>query len=318
MSDDTKIQRSCDGFVIFIGQIEVQPPPAYEPLMHAASTRFAAPQSVPALAGVGLRPVHYQQILTERPAVAWFEVHSENYFGPGGQPLHYLERVRDAYPLSLHCVGLCLGSTDALDRAHLQRLDELARRIEPSLVSEHLSWGRAGRRFLNDLLPLPYTEEAFAVVCDHIDEVQERLRRQILIENISSYVRFRHSTIPESEFIAGLVQRTGCGILLDINNLYVNDANHGVEPLAYIDALPADSVREIHLAGHDRAGGLLIDTHGTRVAEPVWALYRHAVDHFGPIATLIEWDTDIPPFEVLLGEADKAATILRNHHAFAS
>ncbi|MGU7779195.1 MNIO family bufferin maturase [Burkholderia sp. PU8-34] len=286
--------------------------------MHTPPTCFAAPQSIPVQAGVGLRPVHYQQILTERPAVGWFEVHSENYFGAGGQPLYYLERVRDGYPLSLHGVGLCLGSTGELDRIHLQHLDELVRRIEPGLVSEHLSWGRAGRRFLNDLLPLPYTEEAFAVVCDHIDEVQERLRRPILIENISSYVRFRHSTMPESEFIARLVRRTGCGILLDINNLYVNEANHGIEPRAYLDALPADAVWEIHLAGHDRAGGLLIDTHGTRVAEPVWALFRQAVERFGPIATLIEWDADIPAFEVLLEEAGKATTIMRNHDAFAA
>jgi uncharacterized protein (UPF0276 family) len=171
---------------------------------------------------------------------------------------------------------------------------------------------------LNDLLPLPYTEEAFAVVSDHIDEVQERLGRQILIENISSYVQFRHSTIPESEFIAGLARRTGCGILLDINNLYVNEANHRVEPLAYLDALPARAVWEIHLAGHDRAGSLLIDTHGTRVAEPVWALYRHAIERLGPIATLVEWDTDIPAFEVLLEEAGKATAILRNDDAFAA
>jgi uncharacterized protein (UPF0276 family) len=279
-------------------------------------SRFASPQPVPPATGVGLRAVHYQQILTERPAIAWFEVHSENYFGAGGQPLYYLERIRHDYPLSLHGVGLCLGSTGPLDQAHLQRLDNLVRQIEPGLVSEHLSWGRVQQRFLNDLLPLPFTEEALAVVCDHIGEVQERLRRQILIENISRYVEFRHSTMPECEFVSNVARRTGCGILLDVNNLYVNSSNHGVDPLAYIDVLPAGAVKEIHLAGHDRAGTLLIDTHGTRVAEPVWSLYRYAIERLGPIATLIEWDTDIPAFDVLMAEARKATAIMENCDAF--
>jgi uncharacterized protein (UPF0276 family) len=284
--------------------------------MHAPPFRFASPQPVPAAAGVGLRPVHYKQILIERPAIAWFEVHSENYFGAGGQPHYYLERVRDAYPLSLHGVGLCLGSIGPLDQAHLRRLDTLVHQIEPRLVSEHLSWGRVDQRFLNDLLPLPFTEEALDVVCDHLDEVQERLRRQILIENISSYVELRHSTMPECEFVSRVARRTGCGILLDVNNLYVNSSNHGVDPLAYIDALPAGAVKEIHLAGHDRAGTLLIDTHGTSVAGPVWSLYRYAIDRLGPIATLIEWDTDIPALDVLMEEAGKAAAILENCDAF--
>ena len=286
--------------------------------MHAPPSRFTSPRPIPAAAGVGLRAPHYQQVLTERPAIAWFEVHSENYFGAGGQPLYYLNRVRDVYPLSLHGVGLCLGSTGSLDQAHLGRLDNLVRQIEPGLVSEHLSWGRVGQRFLNDLLPLPLTEEALAVVSDHIDEVQERLRRQILIENISSYVEFRHSTMPECEFVSRVARRTGCGILLDVNNLYVNSVNHGVDPLAYVDALPAVAVKEIHLAGHDRAGPLLIDTHGTRVAGPVWSLYRYAIVRLGPIATLIEWDTDIPAFDVLLEEAGKATAIMENHDAFAA
>ena len=272
----------------------------------------------PASTGVGLRPVHYRQILQERPRIAWFEVHSENYFGAGGQPLHNLESIRDAYPLSLHGVGLSLGSTGALDEDHLRRLGDLISRIQPGLVSEHLSWGRVGPRHLNDLLPLPYTEEALGVVCDHIDEVQERLRRQILVENISSYIQFRQSTIPEGEFIARVAQRTGCGILLDVNNLYVNEANNGIDPVAYLDALPVSSIREIHLAGHDRAGTLLIDTHGTRVAAPVWELYAQALDRCGPVATLIEWDTDIPPLEVLLDEARHAATVMRSRHAFTT
>jgi uncharacterized protein (UPF0276 family) len=286
--------------------------------MQALTAPFATVQTVPASAGVGLRPVHYQQILQERPRVGWFEVHSENYFGAGGQPLHYLESIRDAYALSLHGVGLSLGSVGPLDEDHLRRLGDLISRIQPGLVSEHLSWGRVGPRHLNDLLPLPYTEEALDVVCDHIDEVQERLRRQILVENITSYVQFRHSTMPEGEFIACVARRTGCGILLDVNNLYVNEANNGIDPVAYLDALPVSSIREIHLAGHDRAGTLLIDTHGTRVAAPVWELYAQALDRFGPVATLIEWDTDIPPLEVLLDEARHAASVMRSRHAFTT
>ena len=286
--------------------------------MHALAAPFATAQTVPASTGVGLRPVHYRQILQERPRVGWFEVHSENYFGAGGQPLHNLESIRDAYPLSLHGVGLSLGSVGPLDEEHLRRLGDLISRIQPGLVSEHLSWGRVGPRHLNDLLPLPYTEEALGVVCDHIDEVQERLRRQILVENISSYIQFRHSTMPEGEFIARVTRRTGCGILLDVNNLYVNEANNGIDPVAYLDALPVSSIREIHLAGHDRAGTLLIDTHGTRVAAPVWELYAQALDRCGPVATLIEWDTDIPPLEVLLDEARHAASVMRSRHAFTT
>ncbi len=279
---------------------------------------FSAARTVPDLSGIGLRPSHYQQILRERPPAGWFEVHSENYFGAGGQPLHYLERIRDVYPLSLHGVGLSLGSTGPLDKEHLRHLADLVCRIEPGLVSEHLSWGRAGSRHLNDLLPLPYTDEALDVVCDHVDEVQEHLHRQILIENISSYVQFRHSTMPEAEFIAHVARRTGCGILLDVNNLYVNEANNGIDPDTYLDALPVDAIREIHLAGHDRVGALLIDTHGTRVAPAVWELYARALDRFDPVPTLIEWDTDIPPLDVLLEESSHAATMMRARHAIAS
>lgn len=286
--------------------------------MRTTASPFAVAHTVPALTGIGLRPPHYQQILRERPRVGWFEVHSENYFGAGGQPLHYLESIRDAYPLSLHGVGLSLGSTGPLDKDHLRHLCDLVSRIQPGLVSEHLSWGRVGSRHLNDLLPLPCTEEALDVVCDHIDEVQERLHRQILIENISSYIQFRHSTMPEGEFMAHVARRTGCGILLDVNNLYVNEANNGIDPETYLDALPVDAIREIHLAGHDRVGALLIDTHGTRVAVPVWELYARALDRFGPVPTLIEWDTDIPPLEVLLEESSHAAAVMRERHAFAT
>jgi uncharacterized protein (UPF0276 family) len=286
--------------------------------MCTPASPFAVVHTVPDSTGIGLRPPHYQQILRERPRVGWFEVHSENYFGAGGQPLRYLERIRDAYPLSLHGVGLSLGSTGPLDNEHLRHLGDLISRIQPGLVSEHLSWGRVGSRHLNDLLPLPYTEEALDVVCDHIDEVQERLHRQILIENISSYIQFRHSTMPEGEFIAHVAGRTGCGILLDVNNLYVNGANNDIDHEAYLDALPVDAIREIHLAGHDRAGELLIDTHGARVAPAVWELYARALDRFGPVPTLIEWDTNIPPLEVLLEESSHASTLMRARHALAS
>lgn len=282
-----------------------------------STTPFIAKSTVPALPGIGLRPPHYQQILQHRPRVGWFEVHSENYFGAGGQPLNYLEAIRGMYPVSLHGVGLSLGSAGPIDERHLRHLCDLVSRIQPGLVSEHLSWGRSGSKHLNDLLPLPYTEEAVNVVCDHLDEAQERLGRQILVENISSYIQFRHSTMPEGEFIAWVARRTGCGIVLDVNNLYVNEANNGIDPVSYLDALPACAIREIHLAGHDRAGRLLIDTHGTRVAAPVWELYARALDRFGPVPTLIEWDTDIPPLDVLLEESAHAGELMEARHAFA-
>ncbi|TDF61258.1 DUF692 domain-containing protein [Cupriavidus sp. L7L] len=272
--------------------------------------------AVPPRAGIGLRAPHYRQVLAQTPRTGWFEVHSENYFGDGGQPLHYLAQVRAAYPLSLHGVGLCLGATDRPDRDHLRRLAALIRRFEPGLVSEHLSWGRIGDRYLNDLLPLPYTEESLAIVCAHVAEVQDYLQQPLLVENITSYLRFTHSTIAEPEFLAALVARTGCGILLDVNNIYVNAMNHGSDALSYIDAIPLGVVREIHLAGFDVIDGMLIDTHGQRVAEPVWHLYRHALARFGPLPTLIEWDTDIPALSVLLDEARRADQMLEIEDAF--
>ncbi len=272
--------------------------------------------AIPPRAGIGLRAPHYRQVLSEASFTGWFEVHSENYFGDGGQPLHYLAQVRANYPLSLHGVGLCLGATDRPDRTHLHRLGALIRRFQPGLVSEHLSWGRIGERYLNDLLPLPYTEESLALVCAHVAEVQDYLQQQLLVENITSYLRFTHSTIPEPEFIAALVARTGCGILLDVNNVHVNAVNHGTDASAYIDAIPVGAVNEIHLAGFDQSDGMLIDTHGQRVAEPVWSLYRRALARFGPVPTLIEWDTDIPPLEVLLEEARKADQMLETTDAF--
>jgi uncharacterized protein (UPF0276 family) len=266
-------------------------------------------------AGIGLRFPHHEQVLRTRPAVPWFEVHAENYFG-GGSVRRTLEAVRREYPLSLHGVGLSLGSADGLDAGHLQRLAELTQALQPALVSEHLSWSISDGRYLADLLPLPMTEEALEVVCRHVQQTQEALRQPILIENPSSYLQFCHSSIPEWEFLAAVADRTGCGILCDINNIFVSAENHGWNPLHYLDALPAASIGEFHLAGHAEvtlADGRMvrIDTHGAPVARPVWTLYEEAIRRFGPRPTLIEWDTDLPAFEVLLDEAATANAHLR-------
>lgn len=266
---------------------------------------------IPANAGIGLRAKHYQDILSAPPAIGWFEAHSENYFAEGGLPLYYLERIRSNYPLSLHGVGLSLGSTDPLNREHLRKLKSLVARFEPGLVSEHLSWGSVSERYLNDLLPLPYTEEALAHVARRIVQVQDFLGRQILVENVSSYLQFKQSTIPEWTFLAEIAARSGCGILLDVNNIYVSAVNHQFDPLAYLHAIPAEAVQEIHLAGFDGNGECLIDTHGKAVCDDVWTLYRHALAHVGNVPTLIEWDTDIPALSVLLEEARKAETLLQ-------
>jgi uncharacterized protein (UPF0276 family) len=269
-----------------------------------------SPTPVPISAGIGLRAPHCRDIIASRPDIGWVEVHSENYFGDGGQPHQFLERIRADYPLSLHGVGLGLGSAAPLDLDHLRKLERLIRRYQPGLVSEHLCWSAAGGRYLNDLLPLPYTEEALAHVCGRIGEAQHILGRQLLIENVSSYLQFRHSTIPEWEFLAEVSRRCGSAILLDVNNIHVNAVNHGFDPLAYLAAIPAAAVQEIHLAGFDDTGACLIDTHGTPVAAEVWTLYREAIGRLGPRPTLVEWDTDIPALEVLLAEASKAAGIL--------
>ena len=250
------------------------------------------------------------------------EVHSENYFGAGGAPLYYLDKVRADYPLSLHGVGLSLGSADPLDQGHLARLEALIERCEPGLVSEHLAWCSVNGRYLNDLLPVPYTDEVLTHVVERIERVQDRLGRRILIENVSSYLEYRHSTIPEWEFLAALARRAGCGLLLDINNIYVSARNHGFDPEVYLRAIPADAVEELHLAGHMvkplEKGEIVIDSHNRPVASQVWRLFAAAVDCFGPRPTLIEWDTDIPPLPMLLGEAGKADRILESHHALAA
>ncbi|HEY2863531.1 MAG TPA: DUF692 domain-containing protein [Casimicrobiaceae bacterium] len=267
-------------------------------------------RALPAVAGIGLRTPHVAEARRSRPAIGWFEVHSENYFVDGGSALAALEAIRADYPVSLHGVGLSLGSADDLDARHLARLRQLAARIEPSVVSEHLCWSRVDGRHLNDLLPLPLTDEALALVCDRIDAVQSALGRPLLVENVSSYLRFADDAIAEWDFVAAVAARSGCKLLLDINNIYVNAVNHGFDPQSYLAAIAADSVAEIHLAGFDASGPCLIDTHGSPVAPPVWALYRGAIARFGPKPTLVEWDTDLPALGVLLGEAAQAQAIL--------
>lgn len=259
--------------------------------------------TLPVAAGIGLRAPHVEQVLAERPSVQWFEVHSENYFAEGGAALAALTRIRADYPLSLHGVGLSIGSTDPLDFDHLAKLKRLVERIEPEFVSEHLCWsGVAGRHF-NDLLPLPFTEEALEHVCARVGAVQDYLGRAILVENVSSYYVFAESTLDEYEFVAALAARSGCRLLVDVNNIHVNACNHGIDALAYLGAIAPASVAEIHLAGFEGSGRNLIDSHGAPVATEVWSLYRAALERFGPVPTLIEWDTNIPPLATLQTEA---------------
>ena len=244
--------------------------------------------------GIGLRASHYREFLDSHPQTDWLEVHSENYFGDGGYDLHVLEHVRSQYPVSLHGVALSLGSADGVRAAHLAKLKRLVDRIEPALVSEHLCWSALGPRHFNDLLPMPYTGEALQRVVSHVTQVQETLRRRILIENVSSYLQFRASEMSEFAFLAELAKRSGCGILLDVNNVFVNSVNHGFDPEQALLEIAQDAVDEIHLAGHSAAGELLIDDHGSRVVPQVWSLYQTACRRFGPAPTLIEWDTSIP------------------------
>jgi uncharacterized protein (UPF0276 family) len=274
--------------------------------------------ALPPVAGIGLRSPHLARVRRERPAIGWLEVHSENYFVDGGPALAALDAIRADYPVALHGVGMSLGSADALDASHLKRLKRLADRIEPAAISEHLCWGRVDGRHLNDLLPLPFTEEALALCCDRIDAVQRALRRPLLVENVSAYLRFSADVMPEWDFIAAVAHRTGCKLLFDVNNVYVNAVNHGFDPLLYLAAVPGDAVAEIHLAGFDASGPCLIDTHSARVAPPVWALYRATIERFGPKPTLLEWDTDLPALEVLLDEAGTAQTILEQADALAA
>ncbi len=281
-----------------------------------------AQRPIPAAAGIGLRAPHVAQVLEERPTVPWFEVHSENYFAEGGAAHAALARIRADYPLSLHGVGLSLGSADKLDLAHLARLKQLVERYQPALVSDHICWGAIGDVHLNDLLPLPCTREALELMVSRVQQVQDALGREFLVENVSSYLSFRDAEMPESAFVAELVRLSGCGLLLDVNNVYVNSVNHGFDPHAYLRAMPHDRVREIHLAGHLRKDALpvplLIDSHSRPVADEVWALYREALDLCGPQPTLIEWDQDIPTLDVLLAEAGRAEELLHARRTVAA
>jgi uncharacterized protein (UPF0276 family) len=265
---------------------------------------------IPARAGIGLRAPHHLEVLARPGAAAWFEAHTENYFNDGGAHVDALLRIRAQHPLSLHGVGLSLGSSDELNGIHLARVRRAVARFEPALLSEHLSWSSVDGRFANDLLPLPYTEEALRHVSLRIAQVQDFLGRQILIENVSSYLQYECSRLAEWEFLAGVAEESGCGILLDLNNIYVAAQNHGFDAHRYLDSIDPRLVRELHLAGHSRVrvdgGELLIDTHGAPVCAAVWDLYRRALRRFGPLPTLIEWDTDIPALDELLAEAAKA------------
>jgi uncharacterized protein len=259
--------------------------------------------------GIGLRAPHVGDIVETRPPVPWLEVHAENYMG-GGPAVRTLERLRSNYPISLHGVGLSLGSAGGVDPRHLERLAKLVERLDPALVSEHVSWSVNDGAYLNHLLPLPYTDETLALLCRHVAQVQDRLGRRVLIENPSGYLRFRDSPIPEPDFLNEVARRTGCGVLCDVNNVFVTCTNLGGGAEAWIDGLQPSVVGEIHLAGHavNEADGetLLIDDHGSRVREEVWSLYERAVERYGPVPTLVEWDTDVPALAVLLEEATKA------------
>jgi uncharacterized protein len=261
--------------------------------------------------GVGLRPVHYDHVLSARPAVPWFEATSENYMGPrggsGGRPLEMLERVRADYPIHLHGVSLNIGSADPLDEEYLKSLKALADRIEPQTVSDHFCWTGVGGQNLHDLLPIPFTEESVRHVAQRVRRVQDLLGRRILLENVSSYVSFRHAEMAEWEFISEVSRRADCGLLLDVNNVHVSAVNHGFAAREFIDGLPAERVGYMHLGGYSDHGELLIDTHDHPVSEPVWDLYKHAVRRFGPVPTIIEWDEKVPPFERLLDEARRAS-----------
>lgn len=269
---------------------------------------------LPAAPGLGFKAEHFGDIRETKPTLGFFEVHAENYMGEGGRPHAQLARLREDYAISLHGVGLSIGGPGALDHEHLARLRCLCDRYAPESFSEHLAWSSHEGAYLNDLLPLPYTAETLGVVCDHIDEVQERLGRRMLLENPSTYVLFAQSTLEETDFLAEVVRRTGCGLLLDVNNVFVSATNHRIDPLDYLAAFPLEAVGEIHLGGFFvellPSGPLLIDAHGTPVADPVWDLFEAVLQRTGPLPTLIEWDNDVPPFATLLREAERAGAVL--------
>jgi uncharacterized protein (UPF0276 family) len=272
-------------------------------------------QSLPAASGVGYKPQHFSQILEETGSVAWLEIHAENYMGDGGRPLAQLRCLAERFPFSVHGVGLSIGGEGRLDREHLLRVKKLCEWLGPASFSEHLAWSTHDGAFLNDLLPLPYTSSTLSRVVDHINEVQGTLDRRMLLENPSSYLAFSESTMSEPEFLHEIAQRTGCGLLLDVNNVFVSATNLGSDPVSYIDAFPLELVGEIHLGGHDEdeddfGAPLLIDSHGREVADPVWSLYDYTVGKAGPRPTLIEWDNDVPDWSTLEAEAARAAVLL--------
>ena len=270
---------------------------------------------LPAAPGVGYKPQHIDDLQAAPGPVRWLEIHAENYMGAGGRPLAQLRHLAERFAFSVHGVGLSIGGEGRLDAEHLTRLKHLCGWLNPASFSEHLAWSTHDNAFLNDLLPLPYTEATLTRVADHIDEVQEVVGRRMLLENPSSYLAFEESTLAETEFLAEAAKRTGCGLLLDVNNVFVSATNLGTDPISYIEAFPLDLVGEIHLGGHDEdeddhGAPLLIDSHGREVADPVWALYRHTVERSGPRPTLIEWDNDVPDWPTLEAEAARAADVL--------
>lgn len=273
-----------------------------------------ASNMLPCTAGIGLRAPHYREVLETLPDLGWVELHSENFFG-GGAPLRTLLSVREHYPVSLHGVGMGLASAAPLDPVHLSALQHLCEVVQPAAVSEHLCWNTAAGMVINDLLPFPYTSESLAHVASRVQQVQEKLGRQLLVENLSSYLSFSHSEMTEGEFLAELVRRTGCGILFDVENLYVNVRNLGTDAEAFIQAIPAEAVQEYHLAGYSIRDGCLVDTHDHPVYPEVWELYEQVLQHIGPRPTLIEWDSDIPALPLLLGEATKAQQRMESIHA---
>lgn len=259
--------------------------------------------------GLGLRPEHYRDFLDARPRVDWLEVISENHMVPGGKPLFHLDRIRRDFPVVMHGVSLSIGGTDPLDRTYLAGLKALATRVEPAWVSDHLCWTGVSGRNLHDLLPVPMTEEALDHLVPRVHQVQDTLGRPLVLENVSSYVRFDGDEMPEWAFVSALLQRTGCDLLLDVNNVYVSSRNHGFDPVRWLDAVPRDRVRQIHLAGHDDQGDVVIDTHDRPVCDAVWALYAHAVHRFGDVPAMIERDDHIPPLGELIAELDIARRI---------
>ncbi|MFN3282536.1 MAG: DUF692 domain-containing protein [Tabrizicola sp.] len=271
--------------------------------------------ALPAMPGVGYKPQHFAAILADPGSVGWLEVHAENYMGEGGRPLAQLRYLAERFPISVHGVGLSIGGEMPLDRDHLARLRQLCDWLNPASFSEHLAWSTHDGAYLNDLLPLPYTAATLGRVCDHVDQVQEALGRRMLLENPSTYLAFAETTMDEVDFLTEIARRTGCGLLLDVNNVHVSGTNQNRDPAAYLDAFPLHLVGEIHLGGHaadrdDQGRLLLIDSHGAEVADPVWSLFARVIRRAGAIPTLIEWDNDVPDWPVLRAEAARAARIL--------